>query len=448
MNRWIALCLCLTALSCRQSKQLNQSLTAAPQAARPLDPISLVLAPHTGTGRVDREIIRLQSEVRAGKNLELSLERLGWSFVTKARESFDPGYYKLAEQCALALESRQPKSLDALLLRGHVLHNLHRFKEAEPLAQELVTQRGLPVDFGLLSDVLMEQGKLPEAIEACQKMVDLRPDLHSYARGAHLRWLKGNVQGAAELMRLAAGAASPLDSESAAWVNIRLAGYEFQLGNLVAAEQCCAASLEFQKDYPPALLLRGRILLAQGRAAAAAEVLQRAAELNPLPEYQWTFAEALRADGRVQQAARVETLLRQKGAAADPRNYSLYLATRGESVATGLRLAQAELSARSDVLTHDALAWSLAACGKTEEARERMAKALAEGTQDARLLFHAAMIARQAGNGSAAQRYASKVSDLKRLLLPSEREQFQTAFPLAETVVAEGGTDNNKPETK
>src|SRR5207237_5129659 len=110
---------------------------------------------------------------------------------------------------------------------GHVLQKLHRLKEAKPVARELVDQRGLPFDFGLLSDVLMEQGKLEQAIEACQRMVDVRPDLHSYARGAHVRWLKGNVKGAQSLMRLAADAATPQDAEAGAWGHTWLAGYQF-----------------------------------------------------------------------------------------------------------------------------------------------------------------------------------------------------------------------------
>jgi tetratricopeptide (TPR) repeat protein len=448
MNRWIALSLVLAAISCRQRNQANDS-HPAPLTAKPINPLSLVLAPHKGTGRVDREILRLQDEVRAGKTAETSLDRLGWSFVAKARESFDAGYYKLAEQCALALDAKQPNCLEALLLRGHVLHNLHRFKEAELLARKLVAQRGLPFDFGLLSDVLMEQGKLEEAIPCCQKMLDLRPDLHSYARGAHLRWLKGDVEAAEELMRLAAGAASPLDSESAAWVNTRLAGYEFQLGDLAGAEQSCALALEFQRDYPPALLLTGRLLLARQRNAAAADAFRHAAELNPLPEYQWTLAEALRADGRGEEAARVECQLRQKGALTDPRTYSLYLATHAESVETGLRLAEAELNSRADVFTHDALAWSLAACGRLEEARQQIAQALVEGTQDARLFFHAAMIAHKAADERTAQHFAAKARELRRLLLPIERDQLLSiTFPPAGTVIAASGTDNKKPKTK
>src|SRR5439155_26542730 len=42
---------------------------------------------------------------------------------------------------------------------------------------------------------------------------------------------------------LAVGAGSPLDPESAAWVNTRLAAYEFQAGRFAEAEQQCAAAL-------------------------------------------------------------------------------------------------------------------------------------------------------------------------------------------------------------
>jgi tetratricopeptide (TPR) repeat protein len=290
----------------------------------------------------------------------------------------------------------------------------------------------------------MEQGRLEEAVAACQKMLDLRPDLHSYARGAHLRWLKGNVEGAGKLMRLASAAASPQDSESAAWVNTRLAGYEFQLGDLAGAERSCALALDLQKDYPPALLLRGRLLLAQENPGAAVEPLQRAAEINPLPDYQWTLAEALQASGRGEEAAVVEAQLRRTAAAADPRTFSLYLATRGESPETAWRLAEVDLESRSDVFTHDALAWSAAACGKLAEARQQMAQALAEGTRDGRLFFHAALIAHRVGDESEAQRFTAMASELKHLLLPCERAQLRRiTFPFAESIVTAGGIYDN-----
>jgi tetratricopeptide (TPR) repeat protein len=391
------------------------------------NPLALVLGPQAGESRTDKEISQLQQRIREGRNVELWLDRLGWAFVAKARESFDPGFYKLAEQCALCIEKRNPQSQEAMLLRAHVLQNLHRFKESETLARLLVEQRGLSFDYGLLGDALMEQGKLGDAVEAYQKMMNLKPDLRAYARAAHMRWLKGDLEGAIEAMQLAVSAASPSDAESAAWVNTRLAFYQFQAGRVSEAERQCAVAFSLQNDYPPTLLLQGRILLGQSRFVEAVAVLQKAAKLNPLPEYQWTLAEALRVAGKENEASGLEAQLCQHGAISDPRTLALYLATRRKSPETALRLARAELDSRSDVFSHDALAWSLAAAGSLAEAQTEMQAALAESTQDARLFFHAGIIASQAGHSADAERWLRKASELSHLLLPSERNELQNA---------------------
>ena len=397
-----------------QSEQLINA--AAPQ---------IILAPQSGDGKVDREIARLQQAVRNARNPNLLLERLGWTFVAKARQSFDPGYYKLAEQCALYLDSRQPGSHEALLLRGHVLHNLHRFKAAEPLARELATKRGLACDIGLLGDVLMEQGRLKEAAKAYQTMLDLKPSLHSYARAAHLRWLKGDLTGAIEAMRLAVAASSPQDAESAAWVNTRLAFYQFQAGDNNESRRTADIALCYQHDYAPALLLRGRMKLSEGKSDDAAAQIQTATQLNPLPEYRWALADALREAGRESDALNIEQLLRQTGAADDPRTYALYLATRGQLPETAVQLTESELKERADVFTHDAAAWSLARAGRIDDALTHLGQALAEGTKDARLFFHAAVIHSKAGHKEEASRFFEQATRLRHLLLPSERQQLQ-----------------------
>ena len=327
----VSICFTLAALSCgvggcrrggevsdnTESPTASAVVAAAPEEnSNPPDPCEMGLAPHAGTGRLDAEITRLQAKLRNETNPIPHLERLGWLFVAKARESFDPGYYKLAEQCALCLESHQAHATEALLLRGHVLQSLHRFKEAELLARELVARRGLSFDYGLLGDVLMEQGSLSEAADAYQKMVDEKPDLQAYARISHLRWLKGDLGGAAEVMKLAVGAASPNAPESAAWVNTRLALLEFQKGSTEEAKEQIDAALGFQQDYAPALLLSGRLLLAEGNTSEAIDALQRTAQLNPLPEYQWLLSEALRAAGRAEEADAVELQLRRDGGRA------------------------------------------------------------------------------------------------------------------------------------
>src|SRR6266436_10094409 len=84
-------------------------------------PCEIALAP-----TADVEISRLQEKVHVAKSRISFLERLGWAYIAKARTSFDPGFYKLAEQTALCMEDKAPGNLDALLLRGHVLHSLHK----------------------------------------------------------------------------------------------------------------------------------------------------------------------------------------------------------------------------------------------------------------------------------------------------------------------------------
>src|SRR5262249_52173564 len=125
-------CLLVFYLSQKSENEPNKALLAAATFDNSLD---LVLTPQTGESRTDKEIFRLQQQIRNRRNLQLGLEQLGWTFVAKARESFDPGFYKLAEQCARSIEKRNPQSQEAMLLRAHVLQNLHRFRESETLAR-------------------------------------------------------------------------------------------------------------------------------------------------------------------------------------------------------------------------------------------------------------------------------------------------------------------------
>ena len=408
----------LTSCSPNKSRTLNQASTPPAPSASPL---SIVLALQPGDARNAAKIAGLQKHIREGKQTALALEQLGWVFVSEARISFDPGYFKLAEQCGLALDTLQPRAPESLLLRGYALQNLHRFKQAEPLARELVAKRGRAFDYGLLGDVLMEQGRLEEAVSAYQQMADLKPDLQAYTRAAHIRWLKGDLEGAMEVMQMAVQAASPREPESAAWVNSRMALYLLQAGNFTAANLSCEAALNYQADYAPALLAQGRIRLAQGRTSEAIASLSLAARINPLPEYLWVLAEALRAGGEGKEASEVESKLRSRGAAADPRTFALYLATRGEQPATAAQLANAELATREDVFTWDARAWALAAQGRWTQAAEDMRRALADGTQDARLFLHAGIIAVATKNVSEMRQFLNRAKGLEQMLLPSER---------------------------
>jgi len=383
-----------------------------------------VLASLHGNEPIDNEIARQQTVIRNGSTS--GLERLGWTFVKKARLTFDASYYILAQQCAECMEASGAKGPDALLLSAHALQSLHRFHEAETVARELVSMRERPFDYGVLGDVLVDQGKVREGAAAYQKMIDLRPDLQSYARAAHVRWLTGDLNGAIELMRLAVSGSSPNDAEAAAWAYTRLSLYQLQQGAMKLALESCSAALSLQSDYAPAMLARGRILLALDRSADAVVELQRAAQLNPLPEYQWALADALALTGDRARAKEVEAQIIERGATEDPRAFSLYLATRGENVEQAVHLAQHEFTCRQDVFTHDALAWALAAAGRTKEAQLHVKHALSEGTVDARLFLHAGIIAALNHDSSQSKQWLRKAALIQQMLLPSERKLLAT----------------------
>jgi tetratricopeptide (TPR) repeat protein len=388
----------------------------------------VALLPHQGTEQIDREIKQLQDEARTTTKRDETIKRLGWAFITKARLSYDPGYYKLAEQCSFCVQSENANDPDAFLLQGHIFDSLHKFKEAESVARRLVTIRNEALDHGLLGDVLMEQGRLDEAVVSYQKMINLRPDLQSYTRVANIRWLKGDLQGATEVMQMAVTAGSPREAEPTAWAYTRLGIYELQADNIEAAAKSAGIALQFAENYAAALLLRGRILLAQGKAVEAIESLQPATILTSLPEYQWTLADALREAGKIQAADDVESHLISNGAVNDPRTFALYLVSRGQRIQQALALAQAELNTRADVFTMDAVAWTLKANGRLDEARDYSERSLKEGTQDARLFYHAGSIAMALGNRSSACELFRRAEQSKQTLMPSERDDLNRQF--------------------
>lgn len=372
------------------------------------------------SGILSDKIATLQARA-AGPLRSAALEQLGHTLVARARLAGDPGLYDAALDAAACLAAGDASNPQAGLLRGHVLHQQHRFAEAEAVGRTLTASRGSALDFGLLGDALMEQGRLEEAARAWQAMIDRKPFYQSYTRAAHLRWLRGDLDGAVRLMTLAVSSASPRDPEAAPWARTRLAFYELQRGRLRAAANGADRVLHERPDYVPALVVRGRVRLAQAKTAEAVEALRRAVAIEPLPETQWLLADALRLVGAADEASEVEADVERHGRARDPRTFSLFLATRGREAADAIAAAERELEVRGDVFTHDALAWALAAGGRLGEAQAHMARALAAGTRDARLYLHAASLARAAGRPADARRWLLKARPLAATLLPSER---------------------------
>ena len=193
-----------------------------------------------------------------------------------------------------------------------------------------------------------------------------------------------------------------------------LAWYRYQLGEtLLATGDRTGAAASFDAalaDDPHAYLARAgraRIAAADGRIDDALADLDAAVATVPLPDLLARRADLLErraGAGDARQAAEdratilVIAQLSGEAAGVYDRTLSLYLATTGIDVERALQLAKAEIAVRKDVYGYDALGWALLANGRATEADAALTTALAVGTRDAKVLYHAGMAAAAVGD--------------------------------------------------
>ncbi len=403
---------CAFALATTGCKGAPSQGGGAPDAANATDavgspfhtPETIALAPLSGTTKVDEIVAQFEESAKRQPTKPDAWVLLGRAWVRKARESADPGYYLNAEASAQVALGLAPDYSPALDLRTLVLLNDHKFEEARGLAQKIVDAHPEdPVGYGSLGDALLELGRLDEAARAVQRMVDLKPNLASYSRASYIDWLEGRVDDALQVARLAIDAGdSPYDPEPRAWQLVQTAMMFWHKGDYAGADAGFDLAMERgMSDYPPALVGKARCALARGDGKRAAELLDRAYAHSPLVETAWLLGDARAMAGDTDGAARAWAIVEKSGRTADPRTLSLYYSTKNKSPDRALALAEEEKKVRGDVYTEDAYAWALHRNGREADARAAIERALAHGTRDARLMYHAGAIRIASGDAAA-----------------------------------------------
>jgi tetratricopeptide (TPR) repeat protein len=200
---------------------------------------------------------------------------LGNAWVRAARRGANPALYTNAEACAEVATAKSPDDPAALQLLALAYQDDHRFAEVRAIAQRLVARDADdPFAFGLLSDAELELGNRDAAIEAAQRMVDLKPGLAAYGRAAHLRYLQGDVAGAKRLYQLAIAAGDrSRDPEPRAWMIVQAALLFLAEKDYAGAEAGFGLALREIPGYAPAL--RGKQQLAAARASRPAQSAER-----------------------------------------------------------------------------------------------------------------------------------------------------------------------------
>jgi tetratricopeptide (TPR) repeat protein len=260
--------------------------------------------------------------------------------------------------------------------------------------------------YGVTGDALIELGRYPEAFRTFQRMIDLRPDLSSYARASYARELQGDVAGAIADMQLALQAAS--SPSDAAFAGYQLGDLWFNSGHLDRAQAAYARAVAQDPTYVPAREGLAKVAAASGEYARAISLYGWVIDHMPLPQYVIALGDVYIAAGKPADAAQQAALLgvEERLARANGVNLDLEAATYDADhglAAVALQAARAEWNRRHSVLVADALAWALYANGRYAEARSYSMRALALGTRNASFWFHRGMIERALGHRVAAR---------------------------------------------
>jgi tetratricopeptide (TPR) repeat protein len=367
---------------------------------------ALALAGTAGKTALDRRIARLIALAKARPQRLATWIELGRSYVDKARTASDPGFYLNADACAergLRIAPEDPLALD---LRALVLLNGHRFEAAKALSESLLAKHPDSVmAWGSLSDALLELGEHDAAERAATTMLDLKPSLPSYSRMSYLRWLRGADADARELARLAIDASDdPRRPEPRAWMLVQAAMLFWHAGDWRGADAGFRKALDVVKDYPPALVGRGRVKLAEGDASAAALLFEKAWSSSPLAETAWLLGEARELAGNTVAATEAYAAAEREGRRSDPRTLALMFASQNRNTNEAVLLAERERKVRADIYTEDALAFALYRVGRFDEARSAIERARRFATPDARLIFHEGVIRLALGQKSNGRR--------------------------------------------
>lgn len=364
------------------------------------------------------QIESLQTHLRASPEDWQSYSQLGVAYLQRARETGDPTYYQKAEESlnkALASQPDDYVSISAMGALALARHDFHSALEWGERAIQINPDR--PYAYGVIADAQIELGSYDDAVVTLQTMVDLRPDMNSYARISYIRELYGDTSGALEMMQQAVDSGVP-NSESTAWLRTQLGNLYFNTGDQAKAELEYQRTLQNYPDYVYALAGLGRVHAARGEMVEAIELLNQAVALMPMPEFVITLGDLYHAAGdedaarqQYELVAAIQQIYRANGVDMD-MEIALFNADHNQRIEETLALAQQAYANRPSIHAADALGWALYKSEDYTAAQKYSDQALQLGTNDSLKLFHAGMIALQLGDENRARQYLERALEI------------------------------------
>ncbi len=345
---------------------------------------------------------------------------LAVAFVRRARETSDNSYFPQAEAAIEDSLRIQPDNFEAAQAHVALLLAEHNYRQALEEARAL--NHRMPdavLVWGYMEEADAALGDYDQAEQAAQWMMDLRPgNLPAFLCGAALREDWGEIDGALDFLSKALQQTPPLETEESAWIMTKMARLDRLAGRADTAEPLLQQALKTFPDYYLSLEELAEVRLAQQRYSEAVDLLARRNQSFPTTHSRYLAARALEQAGRPDEAGKMyaefEDAARSQIEQPDNANLELvaYYTEHARRLAEGLRIARLEMERRHDVATLDIYSWALYVNGQPAEACRQIQKALAVGTRDAALYYHAGVIEAASGERSVALHYFEQSLEL------------------------------------
>ncbi len=414
---------------------------------------SAILAASTRTARVEGSSSS-ESQLR---NLDIEFYRqrvardprsardyaqLGALHLQRARETADNEDLLRAEWNARhSLRLRTGRNGAAFGVLASSLMAQHRFVEAREFAERLLANDSSSVAArALLAEVHVELGDYSAAGQLLGSLNSYKDQLSVATRLARWQELHGHSAEARRLLRAARERAAEvhgMPAEQLAWFDLRLGDLALRNGHLSEAEQELGKGLAIAPNDYRILGVLARLEANRHRWSRAIDYGERAiaSALDPATLGLVGDAYAARGDSgkaREYYHAMEVAVLRQPG--PFHRAWSLFLLDHGREVSRVLATVQDEIRSRHDIYGYDLLGWALHSAGDDRHAALAMDSALALGTRDAMLFYHAGMIARARGDQPAAAEYLKRALQVNPYWDPFQPKQ---ARAILDSIAAE-----------
>ena len=411
-NKLVRLAAFGLALLCLKAYAGWGTSVAAPSFALP--PAAPIAADERGAAHAMRF---LEGRIREDPENFRVYNRLAGAYLQRMRETGNVQYLELASRAARGSLASVPadQNVGGLAALAQTEYAAHNFAAARDHAMQLV-----PLDptksypYELLGDALLELGDYERAPEAFRQMEARSSGFGTQTRLGRLALLGGDTETAQQRLfkavALALNAPAP-SREAVAWVRWQFGETAFAIGEYATAEQHYRDALTTFPGYHNALAALGRARAARGDLTGAIDAYEDVVLRLPDPAFVATlgdlYALAGRGDDAAHQYALVEQIARLNALNGTlyNRQLALFYADHDLNADAAYAAALAEYGVRQDIYGADALAWTALKAGRIEEARAASEDALRLGTRDARLLYHAGMIARAGGDEDAARDY-------------------------------------------